>query len=124
MAKRKTQTTAEKAVKRAIKKNPKAFIFGIVAAVLIVAVTLTIIYFAAPDVWDAIASLFVIGNDDGNDPPTLNRGDGELQIHFIDVGQGDCILILFPDGKDMLIDWEIKVQIMTDKQRKLIFRLT
>ncbi len=104
MAKRKTQTNAEKAVKRAIKKNPKAFIFGIVAAVLIVAVTLTIIYFAAPDVWDAIASLFVIGNDDGNDPPTLNRGDGELQIHFIDVGQGDCILILFPDGKDMLID--------------------
>lgn len=59
----------------------------------------------------------------GNDTePPLAHGEGELQVHFLDVGQGDSILILFPDGKDMLIDcgttrggsWEAVDEYMDD----------
>lgn len=45
------------------------------------------------------------------------RKEGELRIHFLYVGQGDCSIVEFPDGELLLIDggdgaW--------DKQNKLI----
>lgn len=37
-------------------------------------------------------------------PKISNRADGDLRVHFIDVGQGDCTLVELPDGKIMLVD--------------------
>lgn len=72
---------------------------------LIIVVAAVILYFAAPDVFDDILGAILPNrNDNTGNNTVLVRGDGELQIHFMDVGQGDGILILFPDGRDMLID--------------------
>lgn len=36
--------------------------------------------------------------------PTASPVNNELAVHFLDVGQGDCTLILLPTGENILID--------------------
>ena len=37
-------------------------------------------------------------------PQTGKSDEGEMRVHFLDVGQGDCSIVELPDGKIMLID--------------------
>ena len=37
-------------------------------------------------------------------PWSAGRADGKLRIDFLDVGQGDCALVTFPDNTTLLID--------------------
>ena len=98
MAQKKVSKRKVKKAVKAVKKLPAPLI--VVLALLIVAAIVVVVILNK----DKIKEYFNKPTNTTITRHALVQGEGDLIVHYVDIGQGDCILIDLPDGDEMLID--------------------
>lgn len=76
----------------------------IIALLIIALIAAVACYFLVPEFKKNVDRFFAhvfVGDDRGTN---VAKGESELRVHYLDVGQGDAIFIEFPDDTVMLID--------------------
>lgn len=96
------------------KKLSKGKIIFLVVAVLIIVAALVALWYFKPDVLNGIIASLTQKDDSSDQTGGIGTGTGQednpyvtgdtLQMTVLDIGQGDCIYIAFPDGKNMVMD--------------------
>lgn len=102
-----------RAAKRKMKLSKGKIIFLVVVVLIIVAALVALWYFK-PDVLNGIIASLTQKDDPSEQTGGIGTGTGQednpyvtgdtLQMTVLDIGQGDCIYIAFPDGKNMMMD--------------------
>lgn len=90
--------------KKKTKKYSKKQLTFIAVALIIIIVALSVCYFFIPEFKKRVDDYFASILGDGSTITNTPKGESELRIHFLDIGQGDSIFIELPDDTTMLID--------------------
>lgn len=89
---------------KAAKRQAKAA-FALLLLCILLLVIFAFWYKSSPETLKDFLSVFLPQNTpDSSKDPSIAPAKGELVIHFVDVGQGDGIVLQLPGGETMIID--------------------
>lgn len=99
-------TKKSKNVKRKINKKKRTLSKFLATLTVLIFICVALACYLYPPLYDYIKGLisdqsnnYVVDGD-----VTIVKELKDLKVHFVDVGQGDCIIIELPDGKNVIID--------------------